>query len=149
MAIERGTYGLVQVATSTTTPVYVTVASQQSWTWDETNESVDSTSMGATRLRSNVVTFVGVGATSSGFWDTDDLTATEGQGIVRDASLSGDSIMLRIYPSATLGVATAGDEYYEAEVTVTGCNVTGSYDNLVRHELQFSLVGQLDHGVHV
>ena len=148
MAILRGTYGKVQVATDTTTLVFVDVASRQNWTWDETNETYDTTVMGATRVRTSITTFYGATATASGFWDDEDLAAAEGQGIVRDASISGNEIVVRIYPSATAGSPTTGDEYYQMNCYVSGDNLNGGYDNAVQQSMTFVGSGAVTHGQH-
>lgn len=148
MAIKRGTWGVVQVSSNVTTPSFVTVATQQNWTWDETNESFDTTVMGADRVRTSITTFIGVNATTEGFWDDEDLAAAEGQGIIRDASLSGAEIVVRIYPSATSGTPTSGDEYYQTQCYVTGDNLNGSYDNAVKTSCTFTGSALPVHGQH-
>lgn len=139
MSIMRGTDGLVQVCPDFATPVWATVASKQSWTFEKSNEVIDVTVLGAQRARDQMTTFLGFNASTDGFWDPDDFAAAEGQGIIRAAALSGNNIGLRIYPAVTgAGVPAIGDPYVEGEVVVASLNESGAFDGAVQASVQFS-----------
>jgi hypothetical protein len=141
MAIVRGTDGLVQVSATLigATPSWETIGFQQTWTWEETNETLDITHLGAQRARAQITTFIGFNATSEGFWDSE---SDAGQAIVEAGSLDGDPIGVRIYPTtATSGMPAVGDKYYEGDAYVNDTSATGGYDNAVGLSLSFAGTG--------
>jgi predicted secreted protein len=141
MAIVRGTDGLIQVSATliAATPSWITIGVQQTWTWEETNETIDVTVLGAQRARAQMTTFIGFNATSEGFWDS---AADAGQVIVDAGSLSGDPIGVRIYPNmGTPPTPSAGDAYYEGDAYVNDTSYTGGYDNAVALSLSFAGTG--------
>ena len=146
MAIVRGTDGLVQVSATTlgSSPTWVTIGVQQTWTWEETNETIDVTTLGAQRARAQMTTFIGFNATSEGFWDSE---SDAGQAIVQAASLSGDPMAVRIYPSTASGTPATGDEYFEGDAYVNDTSSTGSFDNAVALSLSFAGTGLPVHAV--
>ena len=143
MAIVRGTDGIIQVSATTlaNTPSFVTISVQQNWTWDETNETIDVTVLGAQRARAQMTTFIGFNATAEGFWDSE---TDAGQAIVAAGSLSGDPIAVRIYPNVAdvaTGVPAAGDKYFEGDCYVNDTSASGGYDNAVQMSLSFAGTG--------
>jgi predicted secreted protein len=148
MAIVRGTDGLVQVSVNliAATPAWVTIGVQQTWTWEETNETIDVTTLGAQRARAQMTTFIGFNATSEGFWDSE---ADAGQVIVEAGSLSGDPIGVRVYPTTASGTPATGDKYWEGDAYVNDTSSTGSFDNAVSMSLSFAGTGLPQRGTGV
>ena len=148
MAIVRGTDGIIQVSATTldNTPSWVTISVQQSWSWEETNETIDVTTLGAQRARQQMTTFIGFNATTEGFWDSESDAGAE---IVKAASLSGDPIGLRIYPNIadSSGTPATGDQYREGDVYVNDTSAKGSFDNAVQMSLGFAGTGLPQYGV--
>ena len=142
MAIVRGTDGLIQVSATTlaNTPSFETISVQQNWTWEETNETIDITTLGAQRARAQMTTFIGFNATAEGFGDSE---TDAGQAIVVDASLNGDPIAVRIYPAVADGVTgpATGDKYFEGDCYVNDTSASGGYDNAVQMSLSFAGTG--------
>jgi predicted secreted protein len=148
MAVKRGTDGLIEVATdSSGTPgTYVLVASQQTWTIDASNETIDTTVLGAQRFRTNLTTFIAWSGSFDGFWDDDDLAAAEGQGILTAALLSGGNVWIRITPSATdsaSGAPTSGDIVWFGKCRVASNSPSGGFDSAVQISVAFEGDGAL------
>ena len=150
MAVVRGTDGVIEVSDDGGT-TYALVASQQTWSIDQSNDTIDTTVLGAQRFRSNLTTFFSWSATVDGFWDTEDQAAAQGQGIINAAAISGDKIHIKITPNVadSSGVPKTGDMQYEGECTVTSNNPSGGFDTAVQLSMAFEGTGELTYAAMV
>ena len=143
MAVKRGTDGLIEVSDDSGT-TWLIVASQQSWAIDQSNETIDTTVLGAQRVRSNITTFLAWSATCDGFWDDEDQTAALAQGIIQAHVEDGTELDIRITPSATGGAPeVTGDYSYYGTANVANANPSGGFDTAVQISLSFEGTGAL------
>jgi predicted secreted protein len=124
MATHAGSEGIVKVGANT-------VAEVRSYSIEESADTLENTSMGASAR-----TYLSSLTTWSGsvdvFWDETDTT---GQG----ALTVGSSITLNVYPEGE----ASGDTYYTGSCIVTGVSKSGSFDGMVEASISVQGTGAL------
>ena len=124
MAINKGSEGLVKVGA-------VTIAEVKSWSFDESADTLETTTMGDTArtFSPSLTTFTG---SCDAFYDVADAT---GQG----ALVVGAAVTVAFYPEGE----TTGDTIYTGAVIVTGVSKSSSFDGLVDVSFTFQGSGTL------
>ena len=112
MATVKGSEGLVKVGA-------VTIAEIRSYSYDESADTIETTSMGDT-ARSYVPSLTSWTGSIEVLWDPADTT---GQG----ALTIGSSVSVSFYKEGE----TTGDLYASGTAIITGISNSGSYDDLV------------------
>ena len=128
MAVHKGSEGLVQVATNT-------VAEIRSYSYEETADTIEDTSMGDA-ARTFVSSLTGWSGSIEAMWDETDTT---GQG----ALIIGATVTVSFYPEGE----TTGDTYHTGSAIVTGVSRTGSFDDLVMVSMTLQGTGALTEAV--
>ena len=124
MATHVGTSGVVKVGANS-------VAEVTGFTIDETNDTVEDTSLTDTAKSYKALRKDATGTVEC-HWDETD---TNGQG----ALAVGSEVTLNLYPEGD----TSGDTYYTGTAIVTGVTRTGSFDGLVEASLTVQGTGDL------
>lgn len=124
MATHNGSEGLVKVGAAT-------VAEIRSWSYEESADTLETTSMGDT-ARTYSSSLTGWTGSFECMWDETDAT---GQG----ALTIGASVTVIFQPEGD----TTGDTIYTGSAIVTSHSVSGSFDDLVMASISVQGTGAL------
>jgi len=124
MATHAGSEGVVKVGANT-------VANVRSYSLEETADTLEETTMGASAraFRSSLTSWSG---SVDVYWDETDTT---GQG----ALTVGSEVTLNVYPEGD----AAGDTYYTGTAIVTGVSKSGAFDDMVQASISVQGDGAL------
>jgi hypothetical protein len=128
MAVHTGSEGIIKVATNT-------VAEIRSYSYEETADTIEDTSMGDA-ARTFVTSLTGWSGSLEAMWDETDTT---GQG----ALTIGATVTVSFYPEGE----TTADTFHTGTAIVTGITRTGSFDDLVMVSMTLQGTGVLTESV--
>ena len=126
MATHVGTSGVVKVGANT-------VAEVTGFNLDETNDTVEDTSLTDT-AKSYLVLRKDATGTIECHWDETDSTGQEALDV-------GSSVTLNLYPEG----ADAGDAYYTGTALVTGASVAVTMDGVISRTFNVQFSGGVTH----
>tara|TARA_R100001460_G_scaffold46884_1_gene84631 strand:- start:2862 stop:3251 length:390 start_codon:yes stop_codon:yes gene_type:complete len=126
MATHVGTAGVVKVGANT-------VAEVTGFNIDETNDTVEDTS-----LTDTAKTYIALRKDATGtvecHWDETDTTGQEALDV-------GSSVTLNLYPEG----ADSGDAYYTGTALVTGASVAVTLDGVISRTFNVQFTGGVTH----
>ena len=126
MATHVGTSGVVKVGANT-------VAEVVGFNLDETNDTVEDTSLTDT-AKSYLVLRKDATGTIECHWDETDTTGQEALDV-------GSSVTLNLYPEG----ADSGDAYYTGTAIVTGASVAVTMDGVISRTFNVQFSGGVTH----
>lgn len=124
MAVHKGSEGLVKIGSDT-------VAEVKSYSFEESADTVETTSMGDT-ARTYLPSLTTFSGTIECHWDETD---TAGQG----AMTIGATVTLNLYPEGD----AASDSYYSGSAIITGVSRSAAMDDIVAATYTFQGSGAL------
>lgn len=124
MANHKGSEGSVYVGANA-------VAELKGWSFEETAEVIDDTTLGDAAKTHQVGTTSASGSIDC-FWDETD---TNGQGAIA----VGSEVTLNMYPEGN----TTGDTYYTGSVIITGVNRQAAIDGMVEASYSWTANGAI------
>ena len=133
MAASSGNGGVLQTSPDDTT--YSAIASLQSWTLEQSADTIETTEMGTSLAKTFIPGQTSFSGSAEALWNDDDTSMEE----IQTALSGGDSTFyLKLYPIGS----TAGD-YYTGQIIITGVSITASLNSPIGFSFSFQGTGTL------
>lgn len=131
--VKSGTFGLVMNSGAV-------IAQIRSWAFARNQEIQEYTVLGDSGYRSKRPIFKNENVDCELYWDDTD---TAGQVALETSYDAATVLTLVLYPSATGGVATAGDILYTGQAYVSDLSLAGDAEDLVSGTANFAVDGPM------
>lgn len=133
MAAASGNGGGLQTSPDDST--YSAIASLQSWTLEQSADTIETTEMGTSLTKTFIPGQTSFSGSADALWNDDDTS----QESIQTGLTSGDSTFyIKLYPVGT----TAGD-YYSGQIVITGFSITSSLNSPIGFSFTFQGTGTL------
>ncbi len=133
MAAASGNGGVLQTSPDDST--YSAIASLQSWTLEQSADTIETTEMGTSLTKTFIPGQTSFSGSADALWNDDDTS----QESIQTGLTSGDSTFyIKLYPVGT----TAGD-YYSGQIVITGFSITSSLNSPIGFSFTFQGTGTL------
>ena len=133
MAAASGNGGVLQTSPADST--YSAIASLQSWTLEQTADTIETSAMGTSLAKSFIPGQTSFSGSADALWN-DDATSME---FIQTALAAGDTtFFLKLYP-----VGTSAGDFYSGSIVITGFSITSSLNSPIGFSFTFQGTGTL------
>ena len=133
MAASSGNGGVLQTSPDDTT--YSAIASLQSWTLEQSADTIETTEMGTSLAKTFIPGQTSFSGSAEALWNDDDTS----QESIQTALTGGDSTFyVKLYP-----VGTSAGDYYSGQIIITGISITASLNSPIGFSFSFQGTGTL------
>ena len=133
MAASSGNGGVLQTSPDDST--YSAIASLQSWTLEQSADTIETTEMGTSLAKTFIPGQTSFSGSAEALWNDDDTS----QESIQTALSSGDStFFIKLYP-----VGTSAGDFYSGSIVITGVSITASLNSPIGFSFSFQGTGTL------
>ena len=133
MAASSGNGGVLQTSPDDTT--YSAIASLQSWTLEQSADTIETSEMGTSLAKTFIPGQTSFSGSADALWNDDDTS----QESIQTALTGGDSTFyVKLYP-----VGTSAGDYYSGQILITGFSITSSLNSPIGFSFTFQGTGTL------
>ena len=133
MAASSGNGGVLQTSPDDST--YSAIASLQSWTLEQSADTIETSEMGTSLTKTFIPGQTSFSGSADALWNDDDTS----QESIQTALTGGDSTFyVKLYP-----VGTSAGDYYSGQILITGFSITSSLNSPIGFSFTFQGTGTL------
>lgn len=133
MAASSGNGGVLQTSPDDTT--YSAIASLQSWTLEQSADTIETSEMGTSLTKTFIPGQTSFSGSADALWNDDDTS----QESIQTALTGGDSTFyVKLYP-----IGTSAGDYYSGQILITGFTITSSLNSPIGFSFTFQGTGTL------
>lgn len=133
MAASSGNGGVLQTSPDDST--YSAIASLQSWTLEQSADTIETSEMGTSLAKTFIPGQTSFSGSADALWNDDDTS----QESIQTALTGGDSTFyVKLYP-----VGTSAGDYYSGQILITGFSITSSLNSPIGFSFTFQGTGTL------
>ena len=133
MAASSGNGGVLQTSPDDST--YSAIASLQSWTLEQSADTIETSAMGTSLAKSFVPGQTSFSGSAEALWNDDDTSMES----IQTALSSGDTtFFIKLYP-----VGTSAGDFYSGSIVITGVSITASLNSPIGFSFSFQGTGTL------
>ena len=133
MAASSGNGGVRQTSPDDST--YSAIASLQSWTLEQSADTIETTEMGTSLAKTFIPGQTSFSGSAEALWNDDDTS----QESIQTALTGGDSTFyVKLYP-----VGTSAGDYYSGQILITNFSISASLNAPIGFSFSFQGTGTL------
>ena len=133
MAASSGNGGVLQTSPDDST--YSAIASLQSWTLEQSADTIETSEMGTSLTKTFIPGQTSFSGSADALWNDDDTS----QESIQTALTGGDSTFyVKLYP-----IGTSSGDYYSGQILITGFSITSSLNSPIGFSFTFQGTGTL------
>ena len=133
MAASSGNGGVLQTSADDTT--YNAIASLQSWTLEQSADTIETTEMGTSLAKTFIPGQTSFSGSAEALWNDDDTS----QESIQTALSGGDStFFIKLYP-----IGSSAGDYYSASIIITNFSISASLNAPIGFSFSFQGTGTL------
>jgi len=133
MAASSGNGGVLQTSPDDTT--YSAIASLQSWTLEQSADTIETTEMGTSLAKTFIPGQTSFSGSAEALWNDDDTS----QESIQTALSGGDStFFIKLYP-----IGSSAGDYYSASIIITNFSISASLNAPIGFSFSFQGTGTL------
>tara|TARA_Y100000356_G_C11169970_1_gene240765 strand:- start:86 stop:502 length:417 start_codon:yes stop_codon:yes gene_type:complete len=133
MAAASGNGGVLQTSPDDST--YSAIASLQSWTLEQSADTIETSAMGTSLTKSFLPGQTSFSGSADALWNDDDTSMES----IQTGLAAGDtSFYIKLYP-----VGTSSGDFYSGQIVLTGFSITSSLNSPIGFSFTFQGTGTL------